>query len=97
MGIPVCGISADRKSDLFLREIGQKNIYECISDLDNSGEETVMAVVADAIRWSDDFKGKIAEASGRLRRLVSPAVALALSPLENFAAGALNNSYGETQ
>lgn len=91
MGIPVCGISADRKSDLFLREIGQKNIYERIGDLDNSGEETIMAVVADTIRWSDDFKSKIAESSRRLRRLVEPAAAAALSPMWNFAADTSDN------
>ncbi|MDI6757394.1 MAG: polysaccharide pyruvyl transferase CsaB [Endomicrobiia bacterium] len=95
LGVPVCGISADRKSDLFLREIGQKNIYGRPDDFERAGEETAVAVIADTIRWADDFRRSLAEASSKLRRMVEPSVAAALSALDAFALNPRDYTDGE--
>ena len=78
LGVPVVGVSSDRKSDLFLREIEQKNIYRS-DDFKNSGDEMAFALISDTLRWSDDFRQKLSWHIERLKKNSRDAVDYAFS------------------
>lgn len=78
LNVPLVGISSDRKSDLFLKEIEQKNIYRS-EEFDRSGAELAFALIADALRWSEDFRQKLSRNVERLRKLAREAVDYAFS------------------
>ncbi len=67
-GIPVCGISDSAKAELFLKEIEQKNIYRLLNFKEHS-EETVMGIISDIWRRSDEFMDRCFENVKRLRKL----------------------------
>jgi len=82
LNIPLVGVSADRKSDLFLKEIEQKNIYRA-EDFDNKGCEIAFAVISDALRWSSDFKQKLSLNVKRLKKLSHDAIDYAFLPYQH--------------
>lgn len=71
-GIPLCGISNEMKADLFLAETGQKNIYR-LKNFNESSVETVLGVVADMLRYKDEFSAVCASNIERLKARLSSA------------------------